>query len=170
MPARGQGASYQGYKWCHPPTRYAIYWRDRCRRTKQLRCVWCNRKAPVPEVLKGRFRLSLDHLDPWSKGGTNDATNLVTACLSCNARRRAQSYEETCAAGVFPWHAFRRAEQLRVADIDRAVGRELAAQVTRRPWRKPGVLFERDPPVEYPTFEAHPDDEHAFDPNDVCPF
>jgi hypothetical protein len=169
MPARGKGATYQGYKWCHPPTRYAIYWRDRCQRTQQLRCVWCNRKAPVADVIKGSFRLSLDHLDPWSKGGTNHPTNLVTACLSCNARRGAQSYEETALAGTFPWHAFRRIEKTCNEPLDRVKGKDLAGSVWR-PWRKPAVLFERDPAVDYGTYEAHPDDAHEYDPNDLCPF
>jgi hypothetical protein len=40
-------------------------------------CVYCARK-PKPE------ELSLDHVIPISKGGTDAASNLVTACRACN--------------------------------------------------------------------------------------
>lgn len=169
MPARGQGSTYQGYKWCWPPTRYAIYWRDRCHRTGRFRCVWCNRKASFEDVISGRFRLSLDHLDPWSRGGTNDPTNLVTSCLLCNGRRGGKSYAETHAEHIFPWHAYRRVERVRVEPLDRKRGRVLAAHISR-PWRKPPILFDRDTPMELPPPTSHREDEMTEDPNDIAPF
>lgn len=45
------------------------------------RCVYC---------LSPR-ELTLDHLTPRSKGGTDDPENLVTACLSCNSARQDKS-------------------------------------------------------------------------------
>jgi hypothetical protein len=120
-------------------------------------------------VLHGRFRLSLDHLDPWSHGGTNDPTNLVTSCLLCNGRRGGKSYKETCDEQVFPWHAYRRVERLRYEDLDRKRGKALAANVYR-PWRKPSVLFDRDPPIELPPFTPLEEDTWEVDPNDFAPF
>lgn len=40
-------------------------------------CLYCGKQPP--EVV-----LHIDHVLPVSKGGTNDETNLVTACADCN--------------------------------------------------------------------------------------
>lgn len=40
-------------------------------------CVWCGR----------RDDLSLDHIIPWSLGGSHDPSNLVTSCMTCNRAR-----------------------------------------------------------------------------------
>lgn len=40
-------------------------------------CQYCGRKAP-------EVTLEVDHITPTSKGGKNIATNLITACMSCN--------------------------------------------------------------------------------------
>lgn len=52
--------------------RLKIYKRD------GYRCVYCCTD-------KGPFQL--DHVRPYSKGGWDDPSNLVTACLDCNARK-----------------------------------------------------------------------------------
>lgn len=51
--------------------RFEIFERD-C-----FTCQYCGRKSP--EVV-----LSIDHIKPISKGGTNEKQNLITACLDCN--------------------------------------------------------------------------------------
>jgi 5-methylcytosine-specific restriction endonuclease McrA len=61
--------------WIRPAKRLAIYLRD------GMACVWCG--AGVEDEVK----LTLDHLKPYSKGGSNDATNLVTCCHRCNSSR-----------------------------------------------------------------------------------
>jgi hypothetical protein len=51
--------------------RFAVLQRD------GHRCVYCGRAAPD-------VRLHVDHVHPWKLGGTNEMTNLVTACEDCN--------------------------------------------------------------------------------------
>lgn len=46
-----------------------------------FQCTYCG-KSP-PEVT-----LEIDHIEPVSKGGTNDINNLVSACFDCNRGKR----------------------------------------------------------------------------------
>lgn len=52
--------------------RYKVFRRDR------YRCVYCGDKRVI---------LTLDHLIPKSRGGSNCPTNLVAACRVCNERK-----------------------------------------------------------------------------------
>lgn len=61
-----------GSKWIRPEKRLSVYYRD------GFACAYCG----------GEDHLSLDHLQPRELGGTHDATNLVTCCVSCNSARR----------------------------------------------------------------------------------
>lgn len=36
------------------------------------------------------FTHQIDHILPWSRGGTNDASNLVPSCRRCNLRKMAK--------------------------------------------------------------------------------
>lgn len=66
----------QGSKWIRPVKRQAIYLRDGgC-------CVYCGRG-----IVDGAA-LSLDHVLACELGGSNEATNLVTACISCNSSKQ----------------------------------------------------------------------------------
>lgn len=47
-------------------------------------CQYCGRRA---YDLKPRESLTRDHLVPLSRGGSNEWTNVVTACSSCNTRK-----------------------------------------------------------------------------------
>lgn len=47
-------------------------------------CQYCGRRA---NELKPRESLTRDHLIPMSRGGTNEWSNVVTACSSCNTRK-----------------------------------------------------------------------------------
>jgi 5-methylcytosine-specific restriction endonuclease McrA len=68
---------WSGSKWIRKERRIAIYMRD------EYTCAYCARdlqNAPPQEV-------TLDHIIPWSLGGTNESHNLVTACKRDNSAR-----------------------------------------------------------------------------------
>ena len=62
-------------------------------------CQYCGRKA---NELKPRESLTRDHLIPMSRGGTNEWSNVVTACSSCNTRKANRMPSEI---GMQPLHA-----------------------------------------------------------------
>ena len=45
-----------------------------------LTCPACGKKEPV-------INLTIDHIKPLSKGGTNELSNIQPLCLSCNCRK-----------------------------------------------------------------------------------
>lgn len=51
--------------------RFEVFKRD------SFTCQYCGRKAPD-------IALQCDHVEPVSKGGTNDILNLLTSCVECN--------------------------------------------------------------------------------------
>jgi 5-methylcytosine-specific restriction endonuclease McrA len=56
-------------------------------------CVWC----------KATRRLVLDHIVPWSAGGSDDPTNLRVLCWDCNSARSNYRYVDmTPRAAVQP--------------------------------------------------------------------
>jgi len=69
----------QGSHWVRPSTRLAIHMRD------GLACCWCGHAVEEGE------RLTLDHLRPYSRGGSNAPANLVTSCAHCNSARGTRS-------------------------------------------------------------------------------
>lgn len=71
-----------GHKWLRNERRLALYMRD------SGLCVYC-RKGPKQGAV-----LSLDHIIPWSQGGTNESSNLVTACRDCNRERMTVPVEQ----------------------------------------------------------------------------
>jgi 5-methylcytosine-specific restriction endonuclease McrA len=65
-------------RWIRVEKRLAINLRD------SFRCVYCCRDlhgAAPGDV-------TLDHIKPKADGGTNDESNLVTACRTCNCSRQ----------------------------------------------------------------------------------
>ena len=60
------------------------------------RCQFCGR---IPPEFRHRECLTRDHLLPLSRGGTNDWSNVVTACSTCNTRK-GNSLPEEC--GMHP--------------------------------------------------------------------
>lgn len=87
MTARGM---YQAAGcWIRPVTRLAHY--IRC----EFTCMGCGAKLhdEHPKML------SLDHLIPRSKGGTNAASNLILVCMPCNSARGARPWREAYPGG-----------------------------------------------------------------------
>lgn len=85
------GLPWNGGKWIRPEKRLRIYARD------EWKCVWCGcgvvralivtgAQRPVAEAMGVRLA-TLDHVLPRTRGGSNDASNLVTACAECNEAR-----------------------------------------------------------------------------------
>lgn len=81
-------------------TRYQVLHRD------NFACRYCGRPAPTVE-------LEVDHVTPRALGGSNDPSNLVTACVDCNSGKSATP------PGPFL-----------IADVSQ---RELACSSSRRP-------------------------------------
>lgn len=71
----------QGMNWIRPEKRLAIYLRD------GLACCYCG------DSLEDGAKLTLDHLRPYSSGGSNAPTNLVTCCHRCNSSRGNRSWK-----------------------------------------------------------------------------
>jgi 5-methylcytosine-specific restriction endonuclease McrA len=60
-------------QWIRTERRHAIYRRD------DYRCAYCGHR------FKSQLsRLTLDHVQPRAKGGSNRNSNLVTCCDDCN--------------------------------------------------------------------------------------
>ena len=72
--------------WIRPEKRLAIYLRD------GLACAYCG------ESVEDGAYLTLDHLRPASKRGSNDPSNLVTACRRCNSSRGNRPVRPFCRA------------------------------------------------------------------------
>lgn len=68
-------------------TRFEVFKRDR------FTCHYCGKHPP--DVL-----LEVDHVTPIAAGGTDDITNLITACTDCNRGKAAQLLEEGSAPAV----------------------------------------------------------------------
>ncbi len=70
--------AWYGSKWIRPEKRRRIYQRD------GHRCVYCNDSI----YENADMLLTLDHVVARELGGDNGASNLVTACRSCNSAKR----------------------------------------------------------------------------------
>lgn len=73
-------AANERSKYCPPCNRWMNEWRGVIIKRDNSTCVYCGCKAYSPHI---------DHIHPLSKGGTDMADNLATACESCNTSKRA---------------------------------------------------------------------------------
>lgn len=74
----------QGMNWIWRPTRFALYLRDK-------RCVYCG-KSLFRLLIEG-ITITLDHLLPYSQGGSNAPDNLVMCCKPCNDEKGDQDWQ-----------------------------------------------------------------------------
>lgn len=51
------------------------------------RCQWCSTHIPGFDAFTERVRFELDHIKPWSAGGSDRSDNLRTLCNHCNEGR-----------------------------------------------------------------------------------
>lgn len=58
-------------------TRFEIFKRD------GFTCQYCGQQPPA-------VKLEVDHIDPQSKGGSDDEINLITSCFDCNRGKAAR--------------------------------------------------------------------------------
>lgn len=65
-------------QWIRTDKRLAIYLRDR------FTCIYCLADLHGAEPTD----ITLDHLTCQADGGSNDETNLITSCRSCNCSRQ----------------------------------------------------------------------------------
>jgi len=61
--------------------RFEVFKRD------SFKCQYCG--ASAPDVL-----LHIDHIEPVSKGGDNNITNLITSCASCNVGKSSKTLDD----------------------------------------------------------------------------
>ena len=59
--------------------RVSVLQRDGCK------CVFCGRTA-------SQIQLEVDHIIPFSQGGSNDFDNLQTLCIDCNRGKGARQF------------------------------------------------------------------------------
>jgi hypothetical protein len=81
MAARGMGSKYQGSKWLRRERRLGLYLRD------GLSCCYCG------ACVEDGAMLTLDHLIPHVQGGSNENSNLITACRRGNSSRADRTVE-----------------------------------------------------------------------------
>lgn len=72
------GKHQKGGKWARKSLRLGIYFRD------GFTCLFCGADLHNVEP-RG---ITLDHVTPQSKGGTNQPSNLATACNRCNCSKQ----------------------------------------------------------------------------------
>lgn len=103
---------WNGSKWIRPEKRLAIYIRD------GFSCAYCGRDLKDAEPQE----INLDHLLPRSAGGSNEATNLITSCKSCNCSRQDKPWIDYATGG-----ARDRIEQLRNRPLNVKLAKALIA-------------------------------------------
>lgn len=74
---------WNGSKWIRREKRLAIYIRD------GFTCQYCRKNL---KGLKPKY-ITLDHIEPVAVGGSNEASNLLTCCKSCNDRKQDKPLE-----------------------------------------------------------------------------
>lgn len=135
----------------------------------QYKCQYCGRHVTD---FKPREALTRDHLIPLSRGGTNDWTNVITACSPCNTRKGNRLPEEI---GMHPlthpvephfvhlsW-AVRRLTPIQARYIRTFYGDQVLHQLEALEQRMPGTHPHRDShgrDSRHPEIRAHDEKAH----------
>lgn len=98
----------QGSNWIRPTTRIAIYMRD------NWACQYCD-----TQFGRRGFNLTLDHIVPGSRGGSNEPSNLITSCRKCNSSRQTRAL-----ASFASQPALRRIRNARRRNLNRLAARQ----------------------------------------------
>lgn len=72
------------YKYIHIPFRKVVITRENIFKRDSYKCAYC----------KSNKNLTLDHINPKSKGGQNTWENLVTCCFECNSKKGDRTPEQ----------------------------------------------------------------------------
>jgi 5-methylcytosine-specific restriction endonuclease McrA len=105
MSAAKVETKWNGGKWIRPEKRLAIYIRD------DFQCCYCGASLKNAEPCN----VTLDHLVCRVYGGSNDATNLITACKSCNSSRQDKPWVDYATGGARDRIETRRHQPLNLA-------------------------------------------------------
>lgn len=113
-------SNVHGSKWCRPEKRWAIYARD------GMACVYC---GIAIEEMNGPA--TLDHVMAREVGGSNDESNLVCACGTCNSAKQDFSmrrfYVLLRDRGVDTARLSKRVRR----QLDKKIDRKLGAQLVK---------------------------------------
>src|SRR3954468_20887803 len=135
----------------------------------QYRCQYCGRHITD---FKPREALTRDHLVPLSRGGTNDWTNVITACSPCNTRKGNRLPEEI---GMHPltnpvephfvhlsW-AVRRLTPIQARYIRTFYGDQVLHQLEALEQRMPGPHHRESHPrdARHPESRQHEEKHHG---------
>lgn len=94
-------------------TRFEVFKRD------GFICQYCGNTPP-------KVVLEADHIVPVSKGGTNDMTNLATACFTCNRGKR------DIELSVIPESLYSKSEELKEREDQLVEYRKVLDRIARR--------------------------------------
>lgn len=114
MKKRKRKNGTRGSNWIRSRKRWAIYHRD------GFRCVYCA-KAPENEPL------TLDHLVARENCGTNEPSNLVTCCVSCNTSKKDLTFRR--------WLKLLRERGVNTAPVHRRI-RRLVKKELQMDWQQ----------------------------------
>ena len=112
-----RGKKSQGMRWIRSEKRLGLYVTRSDHRGPI--CIWCLRSKREHNIT-----LTLDHVVPYSLGGTNLVHNLVVACKVCNCRRKDRSIqsfaEQLCGIGPQAQAILQRIEDSRAIPLTRS--------------------------------------------------
>lgn len=87
------------------------------------RCAYCGTNKPGKPGRSKVEQWCLDHVISLSRGGSNDARNLVLACFKCNASKNSKDVEQ-----FRDWH-FRGKRGERIFHFEKVTGKQMRGRL-----------------------------------------